>query len=84
MSDKKDTVTYNLIDGNEVVYKGTTKDPKRREQEHRAEGLKFTEFLVTSKPMTSGVAYRQERLALDQHRMHHQGKNPKYNESHWD
>ena len=83
MSEPKNIVTYNLMDGDEVVYKGITKDPKRREQEHRAEGLKFTEFLIISHPMSAEVANRRAWQDLDRYRMNHQGQNPKYNKSYW-
>ena len=39
---KKDTYKYELHDGHKTVYVGTTKDPKRREAEHRADGKEFT------------------------------------------
>ena len=83
MSEIEDTVNYNLIDGDEVVYKGSTKDPKRREQEHRAEGMKFTRLMVTSRRLTAEVAYRRELQALDRYRLQNQGRNPKYNKSYW-
>lgn len=43
-----DTVTYDLMEGRKVVYKGTTNDPERREQEHRYEGKTFSGIRVTS------------------------------------
>ena len=83
MSEIKDTFTYNLMDGDEVVLKGLTTNPKRREQEHRAEGLKFTKLRVTSQPMSAEAANRRAFQAMDRHRMNHQGQTPKYNKSYW-
>lgn len=74
-----DTVTYNLMDGKEVVYKGTTNDPERREQEHRAEGKKFSGMRITSRRMTQEGAKQKEDEALEQYRSAHGGRSPKYN-----
>jgi len=46
---KRETVTYQLRHDRKVVYIGTTSDPERREQGHRAEGKRFTKLVVTSR-----------------------------------
>lgn len=75
----KDTITYDLKRGKKVVYRGTTDDPERREQEHRDEGKRFGHFLVTSRRMTEEGAKKKEAEALKQYRQSHKGKNPSYN-----
>lgn len=76
----RDTVTYDLMRGRRIVYRGTTKDPDRREQEHRAEGKRFNHLRVTSRRMTEEGAKKKEAENLDKYRAGHGGKNPTYNE----
>ena len=76
---KKDTVTYELKKGNKVVYKGITKNPERREEQHRQEGKKFSHLKITSPKMTEEGAKKKEQKELQTYRNTHQGKNPKYN-----
>ncbi len=78
MAKKQDTVTYELKDGNKVVYVGTTNDPERREQEHRDGGKRFGHMNVTSRRMTEDGATKKEADKLATYRKN-QGKNPKYN-----
>ena len=78
MSKKQDTVTYELKQGNKVVYVGTTNDPDRREQEHRENGKKFGHMNVTSRRMTEAGAMKKEAERIETYRKNH-GKNPKYN-----
>ncbi|NRB64676.1 MAG: GIY-YIG nuclease family protein [Saprospiraceae bacterium] len=80
MQKKRDTVTYELKVGNEVVYVGTTNDPERREKEHLDAGKKFGHMNITSKKMTEGGAMKKEAERLATYRKN-QGKNPKYNKS---
>ena len=49
---KKDTYKYELHDGHKTVYVGTTKDPERREAEHRADGKDFTNMTIIGRPST--------------------------------
>ena len=79
MGKKRDTVTYDLKDGNKIVYRGTTNDPKAREQTHRSDGKKFTKLVVTSRKMTEESARIKESKALKTYRKDHGRKNPKYN-----
>ncbi|MBC6415612.1 MAG: GIY-YIG nuclease family protein [Bdellovibrionales bacterium] len=72
-------VTYELKEGNKNVYIGKTKNPERREQEHRAEGKFFTKLEVTSYRMTKEEARQKEQRDLQRYRVTHDGKNPKYN-----
>ena len=78
MTKKRDTVTYDLKDSGEIVYRGTTNDPARREQ-HRREGKEFTHLLPTSRRMTEEGAKKKEAENLERFRRNHGGKNPKYN-----
>lgn len=79
MGKKRDTVTYDLKDGNKIVYRGTTNDPNAREQAHRSDGKKFTKLVVTSRKMAEEGARIKESKALKTYRKDHGGKNPKYN-----
>lgn len=74
-----DTVTYDLMYGNKVVYKGITNDPGRREQEHRDEGKRFSGMRITSRRMTREGAKEKESEALEQYHRDH-GRLPKYND----
>lgn len=75
----RDTVTYDLMDGQEVVYRGTTNDPERREREHRGQGKIFDQLVVTSCRMTGDEAKRKEAEDLAKYRKGHGGRSPKYN-----
>ena len=74
----QDTVTYELKNGNKVVYVGTTNDPERRVQEHIGDGKKFSHMNVTSRRMTETGAMKKETQRLETYRKN-QGANPKYN-----
>ncbi len=54
---KKDTVTYDLKRGNEIVYRGTTNGPERRAQEHFDDDGKAFTHLV-SRPAGSDARFR--------------------------
>ena len=80
MSEKeRDTVTYDLKRGREVVYRGTSIDPEEREQSHRADGKEFDRLVVTSRRMTKEGAEKKEAENLETYRRGHGGKNPLYN-----
>lgn len=79
MGKKRDTVTYDLKEGQKVVYRGITNDPEAREEQHKADGKKFTKLVKTSRKMTEEGAKTKEAKALKTYRLHHGGKNPKYN-----
>ena len=78
MTKKRDTVTYELKQGNKVLYVGTTNDPDRREQEHLSAGKEFGHMNITSRRMTSDGAKKKEEDRLQAFRKN-QGRNPKYN-----
>ena len=73
------TATYDLKRGQRIVYRGTTKNPKAREQKHRAEGKNFDKLVVTSRPMTESGAKKREAEKLKTYRKWHSGRNPQYN-----
>lgn len=73
-----DTVTYELKNGNKVLYVGTTNNPERREKEHKASGKKFGHMSVTSRRMTEAGAKRKETQRLSTY-IKNNGKTPKYN-----
>jgi len=80
MSEPRDTITYDLKKGNKVVYRGTTNNPARREEEHRGEGKDFDKLIPTSRRMTPAGARRKEAENLERYRRGHGGKNPRYNQ----
>ncbi len=78
---ERDTVTYDLKQGREIVYRGTTSDPDARERSHRAEGKDFDQLKVTSRRMTREGAEKKEAENLETYRKGHGGRNPKYNKA---
>ena len=76
----RDTVTYDLKRGRKVVYKGTTNNPERREEQHRREGRHFDRLRVTSRQMSEDGAKAKEEEGLTQYRSTHRGRNPLYND----
>lgn len=79
MPKKRHTITYDLKQGQKVVYKGITKNPDRREEQHREEGKRFSHLKPTSRKMTEEGAKRKEAQDLKRYRQSHGGSNPKYN-----
>ena len=80
MAKRRTTVTYDLIRNRKIVYRGITKDPERREEEHREEGKNFNQLKVTSPKLTPESAKGREEQNLENFRRTHRGKNPSYNE----
>lgn len=76
---KRDTVTYDLKEGNKVVYRGTTNDPEARQRQHEADGKNFSHMNITSRRMTPDGALKKETENLETYRAGHSGNNPKYN-----
>ena len=79
MPKKRDTLTYDLKKGREVVYRGTTNDPDRREREHLGDGLDFDRLVPTSRRMTPQGAKDRETDNLERYRRNHGGRYPRYN-----
>ena len=73
---KRDTYLYELKDGRKTVYIGITDDPKRREQEHRDEGKKFTKTNVNF-PCSKDTAIEREQERIEQYKRSHRGKKPR-------
>ena len=80
MPGERTTLTYDLKKGRKIVYRGTTKDPERREREHRRAGLDFDRLVPTSRRMTPHGAKEREADNLERYRRGHGGRNPRYNE----
>ena len=78
MKKKRDTLVYELKQGNRVVYVGTTNDPERREQEHKNEGKQFNRMSIISRRMTEKGAKEKENERLAKYKKN-QGGNPEYN-----
>ncbi len=62
---RRDTVTYELKQGTQVVYVGTTNDQSRREQEHKDKGKIFDHIKVTARRMTEDGVKRKESERLE-------------------
>lgn len=71
---------YVLRKGREVVYKGITRDPERREEEHR-DDKNFSKMNTIGRAVTKKSAEAWEEQSLKSYRKSHKGKNPKYNKT---
>lgn len=81
MAKSRNYYRYELKQGPEVVYRGITKDPERREREHKEEGKRFSHIHPIKPAVTKDTAERWEEESLENYRQNHQGRNPKYNET---
>ena len=81
MSGKRNHYRYKLWDKGKIVQYGITKEPERREDEHKNEGKQFSTFGVEGPTVTKESAEKWEEQKLKSYRAHHQGKNPRYNET---
>lgn len=79
-SKNRDTFTYELKQGNKIVYIAETNDIEATEQRHKDYGKKFTKIVKTSNKMTKNSAQQRETENLERYRRNHKNKNTKYNE----
>lgn len=79
MPKKRNYYRYELWDNKKLVYIGITDNPKRRLQEHKIEGKKFTRMKIVGRAVTKETAEKWEENRLRTYRRHHKGRNPKYN-----
>ena len=75
---KRNTYPYVLKDRRKIVYIGITKDPKRREQEHKDEGKRFSRMIV-GYPSSEETALKEEEKRIKRYKRGHAGKKPRYN-----
>jgi len=75
---KRDTVNYTLRRGRKVVYKGITKNPKKRASDHKRSGKKFTS-MTTSVKVSRKTAMKREKARLKSYKKSHRGRRPRYN-----
>ena len=75
---KRNTYPYVLKDRRKIVYIGITKDPKRREQEHKDEGKRFSRMVV-GYPSSKETALKEEEKRIKRYKRGHGGKKPRYN-----
>ena len=80
MSESRDTFKYVLKNGHKIVYIGTSRNPDRRENEHKND-KKFTHMVIVGNRTTSSGAKKWEENRLKTYRKNHSGKNPKFNRS---
>ena len=73
------TFVYELKDGDETVYYGTTNDLDRRAKEHQRDGKIFDKIESISPHKTEEEAKEKERRLLLVYYQQH-GKYPRYNE----
>lgn len=78
---KRNYHRYNLKKNRNIVYKGITRNPVRREKQHRDERKNFDNLQIVGPAVTKKSAERWEEESLKQYRYSHKGKNPKYNET---
>jgi predicted GIY-YIG superfamily endonuclease len=78
---KRETYNYNLKQGRKVVYKGTTNNLEKREQEHRNSGKRFDKIEKVGRVKTETGARKTEAKQLATYRKNHGGNNPKYNKT---
>lgn len=76
---KRNTYPYVLKDERKIVYIGITNDTERREQEHKAEGKKFTS-MIPDFPCSEKTAHKHEQEKIERYKRSHKGKKPKYND----
>ena len=81
MSGKRNHYRYKLWDKGKIVQYGITKEPEKREAAHKNEGKQFSTFGVEGPTVTKESAEKWEEQKLKSYRAHHQGKNPRYNET---
>lgn len=80
-SDPRDHYNYELKRGRKVVYRGSTNDLERREQEHARDGKKFTHMRKVGRAKTRKGALSSEEKSLKRYRKNHGGRNPQYNQT---
>lgn len=76
----RDTIKYQLMRGNKVVYKGITNDFERRFKEH-SKDKNFTSMKKIGNKVTRESAHQWEIESLETYRKNHNGNNPEYNKS---
>ena len=81
MAKKRDTHKYKLYEENKIVDIGITSDLKRREDEHKRDGRKFTKMKSFGSVVSRESAEKWEEKELAKYRKSHKGKNPKYNKT---
>lgn len=72
--------TYKLKQNKKTVYIGVAKAPKKRAEQHKDAGKRFTSMEVTSKNIPRTKAESKETRDLWYHRKVN-GANPKYNKT---
>ncbi len=80
MPKKRDTHLYELYDGREKVYIGTSDDPESRADQHKAARKKFTRVVIKTPKLTKESAEEREDKALQSYMRSHK-RLPKYNKT---
>ena len=77
---ERDTVRYELHDGNKVVYVGITNDPKRRAQEHSTD-KEFGNMVIVGPKVSRTTAEAWETERIQTYKQNHNGNRPQYNQN---
>ena len=78
---KRNFHRYNLKESGKIVYKGITKNPEEREEQHEDEGKRFSHMQIVGPTVTKQAAEKWEEESLRQYRYDHGGRNPRYNKT---
>lgn len=75
----RNTYLYELLGRNgKVLYKGYSKHPVRRAEEHREDGKRFKKLRVNPHPCSEETARKRERKSIKTYKRN-QGRKPRYN-----
>lgn len=77
---ERDTIRYELRDGNEVVYVGITNNPERRAQEHKT-NKEFRKMVPIGSEVSRATAEEWETERIQTYKQNHNGNRPKYNQN---
>ena len=77
---ERNTYKYELKQGNKVVYVGISKNPERREAEHRQD-KDFGKMVIVGNKSTPECAKQLEDRRIETYMNNHGGDTPKYNKT---
>lgn len=77
--ESRNTYLYELLGRNgKVLYKGYSKDPVKRAEQHRRAGKRFKKLRVNPYPCSEKIARKRERKSITTYEKNQGGK-PRYN-----
>ena len=75
----RDTFVYRLLDEDEIVYYGITKNPNTKPYGHKHDRKRFSKFQIVSGPFEKEDALKMEGQLISNYESSHNGISPKYN-----